>query len=397
MTDSPIDLPVDFTHAQDFINPLLSRAIAAGVSDLHFERQHDTGIVRVRGDGIMREWVRLSMEQMDLLISRLKFISGVDPMEKGALQQARFTYKHDSGLIDMRVSVLPTPNMEDMVIRILSSKPEVMKIDEMGLPEHILEGLKKAALSHTGLVFVTGPTGSGKTTTLYALIDTINDGNRKIITVEDPIEYRVPGLTQLKLIKERGLNYAGILKTILRHDPDVILIGETRDQEAAEIAVEASMTGHLVLTTLHTNSAAQTILRLINLGIPGPDVANAVTAFYAQRLVKTLCPHCREEIPAPEAFKQDMKELNPELDCPDKIFIPKGCEACDGTGYKGRAPIGELLLMDDVIRDVIYKQPTLTALNAAAAAAGMKTMKANGLALVAQGRADYDDIIRTVG
>jgi len=391
------DLPVDFTHAQEFIDPLLTKAIDSGVSDLHFERLGEDGVVRVRADGMMREWIRLPMEQMNLVISRLKFISGVDPMLTGALQQSRFTHNYSGGEVDMRVSVLPTPNMEDMVIRILSSKPEVMKIDNMGLQPYILDDLKKAVQAHTGLILVTGPTGSGKTTTLYSLIDTVNDNSRKIITVEDPIEYKVDGLTQVKLEHDRGLDYAAILKTILRHDPDVILVGETRDLSAAEIAVESSMTGHLVLTTLHTNSAPATILRLINMGVPAVDVSNAVTALYAQRLIKKLCPDCKKEAPVSDEMAAYMKEHMADQSTPQTVHIPVGCPACDNTGYKGRAPIGELLVMNDDIRDVIYKNATLNSLGEAAKQAGMKPMKYNGVLLVLDGLAHFDDIVRTVG
>ncbi len=390
-----VDLPLDFTHAQDFINPLVDESLALGISDLHFERRGDEGVLRVRLDGMMREWARLTGEKMDLVVSRIKFISGIDPMQKGVLQQGRFEHETKDGKpVDMRVSVLPTPNMEDTVVRLLASAPTVMKLDDMGLQPHILEGLRKAIKAHQGLIFVTGPTGSGKTTTLYASVQEINDATRKIITVEDPIEYNVEGLTQLKLEQAKGLSYAAILKTILRHDPDVILIGETRDVEAAEIAVEASMTGHLVLTTLHTNSAPATILRLINMGVPAVDVANSVTCVYAQRLVRKLCDACKK----PEPVSKELEEIlkNQGADIPKQVFAPHGCKKCDGTGYKGRIPIGELMLMDDALRDVILESPTLTALNKAARKMGIKSMLQNGADLAADGLVWFTDIQRTV-
>lgn len=386
------DLPLDFTHAQDFIDAVVRMALSEGVSDLHFEQRGEEGVLRVRLDGFMREWVRLPLEKMALVISRLKFISNLDPMQSGVLAQGRFEHTEGDRVYDMRLSVLPTPESDDIVVRLLAAAPDVMHLEEMNFQPHILSGLRQAVESQTGLLLVTGPTGSGKTTTLYAAVEEINDGHRKIITVEDPIEYQVQGLTQLKTQREKGLTYAGILRTILRHDPDVILIGEIRDLEAAEIAVEASMTGHLVLSTLHTNSAPATLVRLTNMGLSPVNVANSVTAVYAQRLLRKLCPHCKTEV------KLDKSALPPALqgmDLPETIAVAKGCEACDGTGYRGRLPIGELLVMTDALRDVILQNPSLATLNEAAAEAGMKTLLENGLDLAREHLVSLDDVIRT--
>lgn len=381
-----------FENAADFLPKFLDRALAGGVSDIHIERRDGAGQIRVRMDGVLRVWEKLNVNDVDLLLRRVKFLSGMDIGNEVKIQEGRFTHKYKNKEVDLRVSVLPTPAADDIVIRVLASAPEVMLIDEMGFDPELVKNLRRAVKSHTGLLLVTGPTGSGKTTTLYAAVQELNDGTRKIITVEDPIEYQVQGLTQLKIDMKKGLNYAAILKTILRHDPDVVLIGETRTLEAAEIAVEASMTGHMVMSTLHTNSAAATILRLINMGISPMDVANAVTAILAQRLMRKLCPHCKKEIPASDELKKLMGDKAPAKTC-----IPGKCEKCDNTGYKGRVPIAELLVMDDDYRDVVLANPNLNALNKAVKEKGTQTILQNALHHVAAGDLSLDDTLAAVG
>ncbi|MGD9649769.1 MAG: GspE/PulE family protein [Dongiaceae bacterium] len=380
-----------FATAQDYVDDLVRRALAARASDIHVERKADEGLIRVRSENVLRDWAKLPLDKLDLLIRRLKFISSLDPEHSGRAQEGRFEFLHNNEKIAMRLSVLPTAGSDDIVIRLLGSSPERFGLKDLSFAPAIREGLEFCVQKSSGLIVVTGPTGSGKTSTLYAAVQELNDGSNKIITVEDPIEYKVPGLTQIKIDAKKGVTYTSTLRTVLRHDPDVILVGEVRNLEEAEIAVEASMTGHLVLTTLHTNSAAGAILRLVNLGIPAIDVSNALTATYAQRLLRLLCPQCKVEAPAPKLLK-DL--LGPKA--PAKVFEPKGCEHCGNTGYKGRVPVGELIIIDDDFRDAIIASPNLNSLNKLMKAKNIKSLADYALDLVAEGKVSFKDVMGTV-
>lgn len=381
-----------FPTAKDYLDDFMAKALKSKVSDIHMENRGEEAIIRVRIEGTMREWARMKLDRMLLLVRRVKFICGLDPEHSGRSGEGRFEFEQANGdKAVMRVSVLPTAGSDDIVIRILGSAPEAFGLRELNFDDHIREGLEHCVHKSMGLILVTGPTGSGKTSTLYATVQEINDGTRKIVTVEDPIEYKVLGLSQIKMERRHDVTYANVLRGALRHDPDVILIGECRDLEAAEIAVEASMTGHLVLTTLHTNNAVSSILRLINLGVPAIDVSNSLTAAYAQRLIRRLCDKCKKEIAAPAEMSKMMGGKAPK-----KICAPGGCDACGGTGYKGRLPVSELLIADDDIRDTIIASPNLSALNKVAKEKGLRTMLDYGLMLVAKGELDFKDVTRAV-
>lgn len=380
-----------FATAKDYLDGLLARAIRDKASDIHIEHRADSGLIRIRSQGDMRVLVQLPHDRMSLLVRRIKFISGLDPERSGNLAEGRFEQDYDGRKIILRLSVLPTAIADDLVIRILGSAPEVYGLSQMNFDPLIRDGLAEAVKKSMGLMLVTGPTGSGKTSTLYAALQEINDGSYKIITVEDPIEYKVQGLTQIKVDARYDVTYASVLRGALRHDPDVILIGECRELAAAEIAIEASMTGHMVLTTLHTNNAVSSILRLINMGIQPIDVANSLTLAYAQRLVRRLCPECKIESKPVEKILARHPQFKGK-----KIFAAKGCAACQDTGYNGRVPVGELFGIDDDIRDVIIQSPSLGALNRIAAAKGLRTMADYGLELIAKGEVDYDDVLRAV-
>ncbi len=380
-----------FETAKDYLDAFVEKCLKHKASDIHLENRGLEGIIRVRIEGTMREWARFPIDRMTLLIRRIKFISGLDPEHSGRTGEGRFEFDLGAQKIVMRLSVLPTQGSDDLVIRILGSSPETFGLKQLGFDDHIREGLEFCVKKSMGLILVTGPTGSGKTSTLYAAIQEINDGESKIITVEDPIEYKVSGLSQIKMDPRHNVTYANVLRGVLRHDPDVILIGECRELDAAEIAIEASMTGHLVLTTLHTNSAVSSILRLINMGVPAIDVSNSLTAVYAQRLVRKLCGDCKVQTPAPDSL---IKSLGAKA--PKHIYKPGGCPVCSDTGFKGRLPVGELLILDDDVRDVIIAQPNLSSLNKIAKQKGMRTMAEYGLELVAKGDLDYMDVLHSV-
>jgi type II secretory ATPase GspE/PulE/Tfp pilus assembly ATPase PilB-like protein len=380
-----------FTTAKDYLDHLMAQAIMQKASDVHIEHRASGGLIRIRAQGDMRVLAELPQDRMSLLIRRIKFISGLDPERSGNLGEGRFEFDHGGQKIIMRLSILPTNFADDLVIRILGSAPEVFGLSQMNFDPLIQNGLREAVQKSMGLMLVTGPTGSGKTSTLYAAIQEINDGSYKIVTVEDPIEYKVEGLTQIKVDPRYDITYASVLRGALRHDPDVILIGECRELAAAEIAIEASMTGHMVLTTLHTNNAVSSILRLINLGIQPIDVANAMTVAYAQRLIRKLCPVCKQAHAPDETMRARYSALRGK-----KIFSAKGCESCQNSGYNGRMPVGELLQIDDDIRDVIIQSPSLGALNRIAAAKGLRTMADYGMQLVIQGDLSYHDVVNSV-
>ena len=380
-----------FTTAKDYLDHLLTLAIKQKASDVHIEHRASGGLIRIRTQGDMRILAELPQDRMSLLIRRIKFISGLDPERSGNLSEGRFEFDHGGQKIIMRLSILPTNFADDLVIRILGSAPEVFGLSQMNFDPLIQNGLREAVQKSMGLMLVTGPTGSGKTSTLYAAIQEINDGSYKIVTVEDPIEYKVEGLTQIKVDPRYDITYASVLRGALRHDPDVILIGECRELAAAEIAIEASMTGHMVLTTLHTNNAVSSILRLINLGIQPIDVANAMTVAYAQRLIRKLCPVCKQEHAPDETMQARYPILRGK-----KIYSAKGCESCQNSGYSGRIPVGELLLIDDDIRDVIIQSPSLGALNRIAVAKGLRTMADYGMQLVIQGDLSCHDVVNSV-
>lgn len=376
----------------EFLEVMLEAALELGASDIHVEPQNTITNVRFRVDGDMFVWDRYHKKQMESVIARIKFLCGIDFAITDKIAEGRFSHVYNDQPVHFRLSVIPTPNGQDLVLRILSTGPQFNTLEEAGLPPFIAEDFRRCMWRKNGLILVTGATGSGKTTTLFAGIREVNDGKRKILTVEDPIEYKIPGITQVRLHQKLGLSYAAVLKTSLRHDPDVILIGETRDLEAAQIAVQASMTGHLVLTTLHTNSALSSIMRLLNLGVEPVDISNSLTAAYSQHLLRKLCPHCKVKIPFPE----ESKRLIPEgYTLPADVYEPQGCDACHGLGFKGRVPLAELVVIDDDIREVIIQKPTLGDLKKCIKNKGIKDMLQNGLDLAGQGLVTVDAVLRS--
>ena len=366
-------------------------------SDIHIERGRDSLSVRYRVDGVLAD-IQLPQEIRYLtpaIISRIKIMSGMDIVEKRLPQDGRSRLKIGQDEYDLRVSILPSRYGEDVAIRLLPSRSQ-FSLEALGMKAAQLEVFKKLINRPHGILFVTGPTGSGKSTTLYTGLSQISSRERKIITVEDPIEYEIPGITQIQVNTAVGLTFARTLRNMLRHDPDVIMVGEVRDAETAQIAVQAALTGHLVFSTLHTNDAASGVTRLLDMGIEPFLIASSVQAFVAQRLVRLICHECITEIPPEEASrrKEQLKIKFPM----EGLKRGSGCGACDLTGYKGRTAIYEILLLKEEIRDLVLNRSSAVEIKGAAVArGGMQTLWEDGWERVLAGQTTLEEIIRVVG
>ncbi len=328
------------------IETLFESALAVKASDIHIEPDEKVLRIRRRIDGVLQEQIMDEKAIAPALVSRLKLMAGLDISERRLPQDGRFNIKLKQASVDVRFSTMPTQYGEAVVMRLLDHSEGVKNIDHIGLQDSARERLEKAIHRPHGLLLVTGPTGSGKTTTLYAAINELNDPERKIITVEDPVEYRLPRINQVQVNPKIGLDFARVLRTTLRQDPDIILVGEIRDRETAEIALRASITGHLVMSTLHTNDAISTAIRLLDMGVEGFLIASAVHAIVAQRLIRKICPECHEERSLSTAEKSWFESLSLPLPETAKFSRGKGCHRCSKTGYKGRAAVYEILEID---------------------------------------------------
>ncbi|NUP89770.1 MAG: Flp pilus assembly complex ATPase component TadA [Candidatus Sumerlaeia bacterium] len=365
------------------VNLLLLNVIKDRASDLHIEPFGGTLRIRHRVDGVLREIPAPPKSLQTGVISRFKVMANMNIAETRRPQDGRIRLTLSGREVDLRVSTLPTVHGESMVMRILDKSMMMLGLDQIGMSDDCYEKFAKVIKKPNGIVLVTGPTGSGKTTTLYAAIQAINDPGEKLITTEDPVEYQVPGLIQVNINENVGLTFAACLRAILRQDPDTILVGEIRDIETAQIAIQASLTGHLVFSTLHTNSAAATVSRLIDMGIEPFLLTSTLEAIIGQRLVRTVCPSCAEvHRPTPE----ELLEFDvTERDIVGLNFVRgSGCEECSHTGYKGRLGLFEILVVTDAIRDLILERATADEIQARAVAEGMTTMRQDGW-LKAQG------------
>jgi len=373
------------------VNLLVLRAIQMGASDIHLEPFEDSFRVRYRKDGLLYEAESPPKALQAAVISRLKIMSRLDIAERRLPQDGRFRLKVKGNDIDFRVSTLPTLLGESMVIRILDREKVILDLGLLGFPQKELKQFDDLIHKPYGMILVTGPTGSGKTTTLYAALERINSPDKKIITIEDPVEYRLSGVTQMQVKPSIDLTFAKGLRHIVRQDPDVVLVGEIRDRETAEIAVHAALTGHLVFSTLHTNDAPGAITRLLEMDVEDFLLASAVVGILAQRLVRIICPECKTAL-SPEMVEDLRQEIPGNL--PDKLFMGQGCPACAHTGYQGRTGIYELLLVDESIRQLILKRADAAALRQAATAHGMQTLAGDGWAKVAQGLTTSQEVLR---
>ena len=381
---------VDNSPVVKLVNSILENAYRAGASDIHIEPYATRMRVRIRIDGDLVELMQLSPAIHSTLITRLKIVSGMNIAEKRIPQDGRFTFDIDNTSFDVRVSSLPTVNGEKVVIRLMSTgDTKVLGLHELGLSDYNYNLMQSVIKSPHGIMMVTGPTGSGKSTTLYAVLQQISTPDRNVITVEDPVEKQIENINQVQVNAKAGMTFAAALRSILRQDPDVIMIGEIRDGETAEIAVRAAITGHLVLSTIHTNDAASTATRLVDMGIPAYLVASSVVGLMAQRLVKLLCPYCKEEVETTEA---EMEILH--LDKPAKIYKPCGCEECNMTGYKGRTAIFEIIATNQEIKELIAEGASSEEINECASKHGTKLLRDNVVDLVLEGRTTMEELNR---
>lgn len=378
------------------VDQILQEAVRRDATDIHIEHARDHMSVRYRVDGILAD-ARLPEDIKFLapaIISRIKIMSWMDIVEKRLPQDGRSRIKIGEDEFDLRVSSLPSRHGEDIAIRLLPCRSD-FRFEQLGMKPETLEALEQLIHKPHGIVFVTGPTGSGKSTTLYTCISKIKSQKQKIITVEDPVEYEIPGITQIQVNAGIGLTFARTLRNILRHDPDIVMIGEVRDPETADIAVQAALTGHLVFSTLHTNDAASGVTRLLDMGIDPFLIASAVDAFVAQRLVRMVCPDCKDKILLKEAshwVKRIGKAAS--LQARSRLFRGQGCDNCDHTGYKGRTAIYEMLTIDDDIRSLILSRSSANEIKKAAVAKGMATLWDDGWDKVLSGITTPEEVAR---
>jgi len=380
------------------IETVFEDAIASGASDIHIEPDESVLRIRRRIDGLLQEQVMDEKAIVPALVSRLKLMAGLDISERRLPQDGRFNIKLKQKAVDVRFSTLPTQYGEAVVMRLLDHSGGVPGLNSIGLSAGILERMEKAIRRPHGLLLVTGPTGSGKTTTLYAALSALNEPQKKIITVEDPVEYRLPRINQVQVNPKIGLDFARVLRTTLRQDPDVILVGEIRDQETAEIALRASITGHLVMSTLHTNDAISTALRLVDMGVEGFLVASAVHAIVAQRLLRKVCEKCITE-QQPDAGQRAWLAgaVGEERAAGMQFYHGGGCPACGHTGYRGRAAVHEMLDITGELADALRRQDYATFKQRALAQPQFTPLQEGALALAEQRVTSLDEVMRISG
>ncbi len=376
-----------------FVDLLMSQAVKCRASDIHFEPQEKSTVVRMRVDGILRDMVPPAKRMQAAVIARIKIIAQMDIAERRLPQDGRFKMKISGKAIDVRVSTIPTIYGEKVVMRILDASAVKHDLDQLGVEPNYLKELKSQLSMPHGIVIVTGPTGSGKSTTLYSALNYLKDPTKNITTVEDPVEYRLAGINQIQVKKEIDLNFARCLRAILRQDPDIVLIGEIRDKETVEIAIKASLTGHLVLSTFHTNDAPSAISRLLYMGIERYLLASALNLVVAQRLVRRICVHCKEPVNLRDKVIERMG-LNKEQSENSVFHHGKGCQACGGTGYLGRLPIFEFLPVDQDISERVIASNTEAQIREAARKKGYGGLLESGVGKVLQGLTTAEEVIR---
>ena len=375
------------------VNLLVRRAVEMRASDVHVEPYPNRLRVRYRIDGVLRDVEAPPAALRSAVLSRIKIMARLNIAERRLPQDGRIKLIVQGKEIDLRVSIIPTMHGESAVLRILDGSEGVYRLEELGFTAEQTGALRQLLRRPNGVVLVTGPTGSGKTTTLYASLLELNRPDRKIVTVEDPVEYQLEGINQIQVKPQIGLKFADVLRSILRHDPDIIMIGEIRDLETAQIAVQASLTGHLVLSTLHTNTAAASVTRLLDMGVENYLLTSTVAGVVAQRLVRRLCEHCREpQVATPELLHQlGLGNLGGRT---TTLYRPIGCDQCDGSGYLGRSCVAEILVMDETMQTLVLRNASARELTKAAADAGMVTMYQDGMAKALAGITSADEVLR---
>ncbi len=377
------------------VNLIISQAINDKASDIHIEPEAKVVRVRYRIDGILHDVMCPPKHIQARMVSRIKIMSNMDIAERRIPQDGKIHLRHDNREFDLRVSSLPTIHGEKIVMRILDKSSILLGLNKLGFFPEIQAIFESIVEKPYGMILVTGPTGSGKSTTLYSVLNKLNTGNKNIITVEDPVEYQLPGVNQVQVNEKAGLNFASALRCFLRQDPDIIMVGEIRDLETARIGIEAALTGHLVLSTLHTNDAAGAMSRLSEMGIEPFLVASSVIGVLAQRLVRMICPNCKEPYtPPPESVKRF--GLMAYTDSEITFYRGRGCDHCKMTGYKGRSGVFELMPITDRVRSLVLQRSSSAELRQAAIEEGMKTMQDDGLRKVLEGMTTIEECLRVI-
>jgi type IV pilus assembly protein PilB len=378
-----------------FVNSLLVQAIQERASDIHIEPQENDLRIRLRIDGMLREFPPANKRLQNGVIARIKILANLDIAERRIPQDGRVKFKILGRSVDVRVSTIPSIYGEKIVMRILDKGSTSLNIDDLGIEPELLSRLKEATKRSHGMVLVTGPTGSGKTTTLYSILNYVNSPSLNIITVEDPVEYRLPGINQIQARPNVGLTFASALRSILRQDPDIVMVGEIRDLETAEIAVKAALTGHLVLSTLHTNDAIATIIRLLNMGIDKYLIVSSISVIIAQRLVRRICLNCKKPTRLPMELITSLKYKQVPVENLS-VYEGKGCKQCSGTGYWGRIAIHEMLFMSSEIKRMILEDRSELDIRKVAEATGMTPLLQDGLNKATRGLTTIDEVLRVI-
>ncbi len=376
------------------VNLLLFDAVKAKASDLHIQPYENEVVVRQRIDGVLFDVNPIPKHLQDEVASRFKVIGGMNIAERRLPQDGRSTVQLGDRIIDLRMSSVPTSHGERIVVRLLDKSAELYSLEEVGMDQHTLDQFRGLIGIEHGLILLTGPTGSGKTTTLYAALAEIDTKQRNVMTLEDPIEYQLPGVSQMQVNPRKGMTFASGLRSVLRQDPDIIMVGEIRDHETAVMAIQSALTGHLVFSTLHTNDSASAVTRLMDLGIEPYLVASSVAGVMAQRLVRRVCRHCGKH---DDTSAADLSELGlDDTHSVDTTAISYGvgCDQCRQTGYRGRVGLFELLRVGDKIRDLIQKREPAGPIKSAAIDAGMRTLRGDGLQKVLRGQTTAEEVIR---
>lgn len=385
---------VDEAPIVKLVNQIIFHAISDRASDIHIEPWPKEVVVRYRMDGILHEVMRIPKHILAPMVSRIKIMSALDIAERRKPQDGKIHLRYEGREFDLRVSTIPTVNGEKVVMRILDKSSVMLGLDRLGFMPDIREKLEWLIAKPYGMILVTGPTGSGKSTTLYACLNKLNQGTVNISTVEDPVEYQIQGINQVQVNPKAGVTFASALRAFLRQDPDIIMVGEIRDHETAQIAVEAALTGHLVLSTLHTNDAPSAATRLIEMGIEPFLVASAVVGVLAQRLARTICSACKEPYVPP---KEALKDIGLAYTEEEIVFYKgRGCDVCKGTGYKGRTGIHELLIVSDRVREVILRRGSAAEIKRAALEEGFKTLQDDAIRKVLEGIITVEEALRVV-
>ncbi len=374
-----------------FVNYLISNAVHEGASDIHIEPKEKFAEIRCRIDGMLFEAMQAPLKMHPAVVSRIKIMANLDISERRLPQDGKIKVSVSGRTIDLRISTLLTNCGEKVVIRVLDSKSIMRGLEQLGMESAVCDAFNQQVTLPHGILLVTGPTGSGKSTTLYSALSQMDGDKLNISTVEDPVEYELDFCNQVQTSEKIGLTFASALRSLLRQDPDVIMIGEIRDNETARIAVQAALTGHLVLSTLHTNDAASSITRLVNIGIDPYLIAAALNAVLAQRLVRKICPKCKEIYEVPEQMRKYARESGVGL---EELFHGKGCDYCRGSGYAGRVGIYELLVIDDKSRDMINKDPSVNNMRRAFHQSGQPSLFDDGIAKVKRGLTTIEEVLR---